>query len=67
MPTAIRKQADHYEWQPHRFKGCYVLYRWVKKGRERTVEAWGGSKSGKPLKVFASLQEAIAKAEELNA
>ena len=68
MPTAIKKSlADHYTWQVHQYKGCYVLYRWVRVGKERKIELWGGSKGGKPLKLFASIEEALAKCEELNA
>lgn len=69
MSTAIKQKspADHYAWQVHLYKGCYVLYRWVRSGRERRIEPWGGSKQGKPLKLFASIEEAIAKCEELNA
>ena len=68
MSTAAKKSpTDYYNWQPHLYKGCWIVYRWQRDGRDRTLEYSGGSNRGKPMKLFASVEEAISKAEELNA
>ena len=64
---AVSRKTDYYRWQPHQYKGCWIVYRWEREGKDRVIAIYGGTQRGKPLKLFSSAEEAIAKCEELNA